>query len=146
MFSNKRCSANSSKIPMKGFISNKVPGFWLSRFRVELYKTVNRLNPNFMRDLFKLRFTNRPVPEKYKMSMIIPDFNQVSYGKKSLELLVLSFGTVCYIILNLQKILNPSKEQLSIGMENVASVRFVIAVNKLIFRFNVDILFLLKLL
>ena len=29
-------------------------------------------------------------------------------------------------------------------MGNVASVRFVIAVNKLIFRFNVDKLFLLK--
>ena len=30
-------------------------------------------------------------------------------------------------------------------MDNVASVGFVIAVNKLLFRFNVDILFLLKL-
>ena len=47
-------------------------------------------------------------------------------------------------MLNLQKIYNPSKEQLSIGMENVASARFVIAVNKFIFRFNVDMLFLSK--
>ena len=38
-----------------------------------------------MRDLFKLRFTNRPVREKYKMNMIIPEFNQVSCGKKSLR-------------------------------------------------------------
>ena len=30
-------------------------------------------------------------------------------------------------------------------MEKVNSLRFVIAINKLIFRFNVDILFLLKL-
>ena len=52
---------------------------------VELYKTINKLNPDFMRDLFKLRFTNRPVREKYKMNMIIPEFNQVSYGKKSLR-------------------------------------------------------------
>ena len=36
-------------------------------------------------------------------------------------------------------------KELSIGMENVASVRFVTAVNELIFRFNLDILFLLKL-
>ena len=43
------------------------------------------INPDFMRDLFKLRFTNRPVREKYKMNMIIPEFNQVSYGKKSLR-------------------------------------------------------------
>ena len=48
-------------------------------------KTINKLNPDFMRDLFKLRFTNRPVREKYKMNMIIPEFNQVSYGKKSLR-------------------------------------------------------------
>ena len=40
-----------------------------------------------MRDLFKLRFTNRPVREKYKMIIIIPEFNQVSYGKKSLRTL-----------------------------------------------------------
>ena len=52
---------------------------------VELYKTINKLNPDFMRDLFKLRFTNRPVREKYKMNMIILEFNQVSYGKKSLR-------------------------------------------------------------
>ena len=50
---------------------------------VELYKTINKLNPDFMRDLFKLRFTNRPVREKCKMNMIIPEFNHVSYGKKS---------------------------------------------------------------
>ena len=52
---------------------------------IELYKTINKLNPGFMREPFKLRFTNRPVREKYKMNMIIPDFNQVSYGKKSLR-------------------------------------------------------------
>ena len=39
-----------------------------------------------MRDLFKSRFTNRPVREKYKINMIIPEFNQVSYGKKSLRI------------------------------------------------------------
>ena len=40
-----------------------------------------------MRDLFKLRFTSRPVREIYKINMIIPEFNQVSYGKKSLRTL-----------------------------------------------------------
>ena len=71
---------------------------------VELYKTINKQNPDFMRDLFKLRFTNRPVREKYKMNMIIPEFNQVSYGKKSLRTFGLNFGTVCHTILNLLKI------------------------------------------
>ena len=40
-----------------------------------------------MRDLFKLRFTNRPIREKYKMNTVIPESNQVSYGKKSLRTL-----------------------------------------------------------
>ena len=53
---------------------------------VELYKTINKLTPNFTRDLFKLRITNRSVREKYKMIMIIPEFNQVSYRKKSLRI------------------------------------------------------------
>ena len=52
---------------------------------VELYKTINKVNPNFMRDLFKLRLTSGPALEKYKMNMIIPEFNQISYGKKSLK-------------------------------------------------------------
>ena len=33
---------------------------------VELYKTINKLNPDFMREAFKLPFTNRPVREKLK--------------------------------------------------------------------------------
>ena len=52
---------------------------------VKLYKTISKPNPNFMRDIFKLRFTNNPVREKQKMNMIIPQFNQVTYGKKSLR-------------------------------------------------------------
>ena len=56
----------------------------------------------------------------------------------------LNFETAGHIILNLQKYWKLSEQQLRIGMENVTSVRFVIAVNKLKFRFNVDVLFLLK--
>ena len=52
---------------------------------VELYKTINKLNVNFMRDLLKLRFTSRPVRKKYKMNVIIPEFNHVSYGKNTLR-------------------------------------------------------------
>ena len=51
---------------------------------IELHKNVNKLNPNFMKYLFKLRLTNNPVREKYRMNLIITGFNQVSYGKKSL--------------------------------------------------------------
>ena len=46
------------------------------------YKWLQKKGHAFMRDLLKLRLTTRPVREKYKM--IIPELNQVSYGKKSL--------------------------------------------------------------
>ena len=58
--------------------------------------------------------------------------------------MALNFVTACHIILDLEEIYNLSKEQLSIGTKNVATVRFLITVNKLLFSFNVDILFLLK--
>ena len=44
---------------------------------IELYKTINKLNPNFTRDLSKLRLANRPIHEKYRMNMFIPGFKQV---------------------------------------------------------------------
>ena len=65
--------------------------------------------------------------------------------KRVWDLLALNFVTACHIILDLEEIYNLSKEQLSIGTKNVATVRFLITVNKLLFSFNVDILFLLKL-
>ena len=39
-----------------------------------------------MRDPFELQLTNTPVHEKYNMNMVIPEFNQVYYGKKSLTI------------------------------------------------------------
>ena len=33
------------------------------------YETINKLNPSFMRDLFKLRLINRPVREKLSLSI-----------------------------------------------------------------------------
>ena len=52
---------------------------------VKFYETINKLNPNFIRDAFKLRVTDKTVREKHKMKMITPEFTQVSYGKKSLR-------------------------------------------------------------
>ena len=54
-------------------------------FCIELQETINKLNPSFMGDIFKLRSNNRPVRGKHKMNMIIHEFNQVSYEKKSLR-------------------------------------------------------------
>ena len=55
---------------------------------IEVYKTLNSLNPCLMQELFKLRKTNRNFSNKYKINLGIPVVSQVTYGTKSLR----SFG------------------------------------------------------
>ena len=52
---------------------------------IEVYKTLNSLNPCFMQELFKLRETNRNVCNKYELNLNIPVVNQVHYDTKSLR-------------------------------------------------------------
>ena len=51
---------------------------------IEIYKTINNLNPEFMKNLFKVCKTNRAQREKYKLNLEIPKSNQVFFGTKSL--------------------------------------------------------------
>ena len=51
---------------------------------VEHFKTLNNLNPSFMKEIFSLRQTDRPVREKYKLNLDIPSYNQVTLGRKAL--------------------------------------------------------------
>ena len=51
---------------------------------IEIFKTLNNLNPSFMKEIFSLRQTNRPVWEKYKLNLDIPSYNQVTFGRKAL--------------------------------------------------------------
>ena len=51
---------------------------------IEIFKTLNNLNPSFMKEIFSLRETNRPVQEKYKLNLDIPSYNQVTFGRKAL--------------------------------------------------------------
>ena len=53
---------------------------------IEIYKTINNLNPEFMKNLFKVRKTNRTQKEQYKLNLEIPKSNQVSFGTKSLRI------------------------------------------------------------
>ena len=53
---------------------------------VEIYKTINNLNPSFMKQIFELRETNRNVRQKYRLNLNIPNYNQVTFGKKSLRI------------------------------------------------------------
>ena len=52
---------------------------------IEVYKTLNSLNPCFMQELFNLRDSNRNVRNKYKLNLNISVVNQVNYGTKSLR-------------------------------------------------------------
>ena len=39
---------------------------------VEIYKTLNDLNPSFMNNIFKLKVNGRKVCDKYKLKLVIP--------------------------------------------------------------------------
>ena len=52
---------------------------------VEIYKTINKLNPEFMSNTFKVKENQRIVREQYKLNLEIPDRNQVTFGAKSLK-------------------------------------------------------------
>ena len=40
---------------------------------VEIYKTINNLNPSFIKQIFELRETNINVREKYQLNLNIPN-------------------------------------------------------------------------
>ena len=52
---------------------------------IEIYKTLNKLNPGYMNDLFKLRNTHRLTREKYKLNLEIPKPDQATIGIRSLR-------------------------------------------------------------
>ena len=52
---------------------------------IEIYKTLNNLNPSFKKGIFKLRSCSRPVREQYKLNLNIPRKKQVAFRNKSLE-------------------------------------------------------------
>ena len=54
---------------------------------IEIFKTLNGINRSFMKELFQLKITNRPVRENYILHMVAPKTNQVKFGTKSLRIL-----------------------------------------------------------
>ena len=52
---------------------------------IEICKTLNNLNPSFMKEIFELRLISRPAREQYKLNLNIPKKRQVTFGSKSLE-------------------------------------------------------------
>ena len=52
---------------------------------VEIYKTINKLNPEFMNNIFKVKENTRLVREQYKLNLETPEWNQVTFGTKILK-------------------------------------------------------------
>ena len=57
----------------------------LRKLCVEIHKTLNKLNPEFMNNIFKVKEKKRLVREQYKLNFEIPEWNQVTIGTKSLK-------------------------------------------------------------
>ena len=52
---------------------------------VEIYKTINKLNPEFMNNIFKVKENKRLIREQYKLNLETPEWNQVTFGGKTLK-------------------------------------------------------------
>ena len=55
---------------------------------LEIYKTMNKLNPEFKNNIFKVKENKRLVREQYKLNLETPEWNQVTFGAKSLKVKV----------------------------------------------------------
>ena len=52
---------------------------------IEIYKTLNKSNPSYTNDIFKLRNTDRLTREKVKLNLEIPKLNQATFGTRSIR-------------------------------------------------------------
>ena len=48
---------------------------------IEIYKSINNINPMYINEIFKLRKTSRVVRSNYKLNLDVPPINQVSFGE-----------------------------------------------------------------
>ena len=53
---------------------------------IEIFRTLNNLNPELMKDLFRLCATKRVPREKYLFNLEIPKSSQVQFGARSLHI------------------------------------------------------------
>ena len=63
---------------------------------VEIYKEINNMNSSSVKPLLELRETNGNVREKYPLNLNTSNYNQVTFGKKSLR----TFGPKIWNILS----------------------------------------------
>ena len=55
--------------------------------RIEIFTTLHKINPSFVKDIFKLRMTNRPTREAHKLNIETSKVKQVRSGTKTLRYL-----------------------------------------------------------
>ena len=65
---------------------------------IKIYKTINSLNPSFMKKILKKKKNNRVIQERYKLNLNIPRTNQVTLVLTVLSLMVIKFGTLYLLI------------------------------------------------
>ena len=59
----------------------------LSYLCLEIHKTINRLNPVFMTDIFKLSDSKKPTRKQSLLDLNVTRPNQVRYGERILRVL-----------------------------------------------------------
>ena len=50
-----------------------------------IYETINKLNPEFMNNIFKVKENKRLVREQYKLNLETPEWSQVTFWAASLK-------------------------------------------------------------
>ena len=58
---------------------------FLDRLPEAMNGEVTKLNPEFMNNIFKVKENKRLVRKQYKLNLETPEWNQVTFGAKSLK-------------------------------------------------------------
>ena len=70
---------------------------------VKIYETINKLNPEFVNNIFKVKENKKFVRELYKLNLETPKWNQVTVGAKSLKVSGSKSGTASFSYQNIRK-------------------------------------------
>ena len=52
---------------------------------IEVFKTINDLNPSFMKDIFQLRISGRPVRMQHRNNLTVKTRKTVTFGTNSIS-------------------------------------------------------------
>ena len=82
-----------------------------------IYKSINSINPSFMKQIFQLRETNRIVRNMYNLNLCVYKVNQVSYCGKRLRFYAPKiWNSLLFHVKTCKKTLKLLKTLLKLGM------------------------------